>query len=445
MVSSGQTDLVEKRAATGESAFSCVLHSEDVDAFHYTPSPNEALKKSATANIIVSFLNQTGSDPWPADAKQAVEKAANTWAAIVTSQIAIRIEASWSDLGNCDGSQFPLASAGPQFIYRNFRNAPQGNTWYPDALADALHGADLGVGQMDIIARFNRACGPSGSNKWYFGTDARPPAGRIDMVSVALHEFGHGLGLFGTAAVDDGQAPNGRECDGNDGVGCIGTGTTNEPMAYDRFTVDGNGVPLLALSNPSTVLGTALEGGRAGGIFFSGPRLDESGFDRARLYAPPQFSIGASYAHVDESTYNRTTEALMTPFLARAEAVHVPGALACGILADIGWKLTSDCTGGTTTSVGDEVPGDQISVSTPYPNPFASRTMIEVSVERADPIRIEIFDQLGRAVKTVHHGPLQSGRTHRFVLDGAWLTPGFYVVTVSGTFPTVTRPVIVVR
>ena len=441
-----QSPPVESRPAGADSSFVCVLKSEDSDAFNYVRrAPETAVIGKTSANIPITFVNQTASDAWPDNAKDALNYAAAIWAGIVNSQIAIRIEATWTNLGDCDGSSVALASAGPQFIWRNFRNAPKQDTWYSDAVADALSGTDLGTGKIDIVSKFNRSCGPSGSSRWYLGIDGRPPSGTIDLASVALHEFAHGLGMFGSADVDNGQSADGNECNGTDGVGCIGTGSPGDPMAYDRFTEDGSGLPLLALSNPSEVLGEALEGQRAGGVFFSGSQLAVAGFARARLYAPSTFNAGASYAHLDENTFNRTPEALMTPFLARAEAIHVPGTLVCGILADVGWTIGGDCSQTATTAQIAEALPEAVSVAGPYPNPFSDEATLVVSVPVDQDIKIELFDTLGRRFRRLYSGRLSAGGLYNVELDASELPPGVYIVLVNGLSTTVTRTLVVTR
>ncbi|MGA7303405.1 MAG: hypothetical protein WBW88_00965, partial [Rhodothermales bacterium] len=104
--------VAEYRPAETDSSYICVLKSEDVDAFSYIPRNRDSAKLQKTsASILVSFVNQLSSDPWPQQAKDAVSYAASIWAGIVSSQIAIRLEATWTDLGSCYGGQFSLASA----------------------------------------------------------------------------------------------------------------------------------------------------------------------------------------------------------------------------------------------------------------------------------------------------------------------------------------------
>jgi hypothetical protein len=87
---------------------------------------------------------------------------------------------------------------------------------------------------------------------WYYGTDGQVPAGQFDLVSVALHELGHGIGFAGTMNWDNGAAPN--ECNGTNGAGCYGT----TPDIYDRFTRNTAGQSLLSFTNNSIALGNQL-------------------------------------------------------------------------------------------------------------------------------------------------------------------------------------------
>jgi hypothetical protein len=81
-----------------------------------------------------------------------------------------------------------LGSAGTQFVHRNFPGAELANTWYPDALADQLAGADLNPCCFDIGATF------SSNFAFYFGVDNNEGA-LVDLLPVVLHELGHGLGF----------------------------------------------------------------------------------------------------------------------------------------------------------------------------------------------------------------------------------------------------------
>jgi hypothetical protein len=160
----------------------------------------EAAKAFTPATIVVTYI---GFSPAAEDAFQA---AVDVWEQLISSPVTIRIEATWEPLATG-----VLGSAGSNSLWRDFTNAVPG-TWYPDALADATKGSDLAPGAADIEASFN-----STFSDWYTGTDGATPPGKWDLMSVVLHEIGHGLGILGTMLVDDGA--DFAECDGTDGNG----------------------------------------------------------------------------------------------------------------------------------------------------------------------------------------------------------------------------------
>lgn len=70
----------------------------------------------------------------------------------------------------------------------------------------------------------------------------------------------------------------------------------------------------------------------------------------------------------------------------------------------------------TATSVAGSfeafVPGS-LAIQAVYPNPFNPSTTIRIGLEIAEPVRLEVFDLLGRSVDVLHVGPLSAGR-HEF-------------------------------
>jgi len=96
---------------------------------------------------------------------------------------------------NCTATSAVLGTAGPTTLHGNFAKAPFTNTWYPQALANSLTGKDLSPDNDDIEALFNSSVGGTDvnnclpDNPWYYGLDGNPPAGKIDFVTIALHEL----------------------------------------------------------------------------------------------------------------------------------------------------------------------------------------------------------------------------------------------------------------
>src|SRR5258707_352588 len=127
----------------------------------------------------------------------AFQAAANVWGAILTSGPTITITASWASLA-CTNTTGTLGSAGATSLSSNFANRPFADTWYNAALANALSGSDLNGETPEIDAQFNLSIGTPGclqSGHWYYGLDNNHGTTGIDLFTVLLHEFSHGLGF----------------------------------------------------------------------------------------------------------------------------------------------------------------------------------------------------------------------------------------------------------
>jgi flagellar hook assembly protein FlgD len=68
------------------------------------------------------------------------------------------------------------------------------------------------------------------------------------------------------------------------------------------------------------------------------------------------------------------------------------------------------------TGVGD-APRAAAGISS-LPNPFRSGTQVRFALAAAGPARVEVRDLAGRAVRTLHDGPLPAG-PQAFAWDGA--------------------------
>src|SRR4051812_38212514 len=150
----------------------------------------------------------------------AFQAAANIWGATLNSGPTMTVLATWEPL-TCTSSTAVLGSAGANSIWRDFANASFSGTWFSAALANKLSNSDLAA-TPEIRARFNINLGNTGcldGIHYYLGLDANH-GNDIDLVTVLLHEFSHGLG-FQTFS--------------NSSTGALNSGF---PSVYDRFLND---------------------------------------------------------------------------------------------------------------------------------------------------------------------------------------------------------------
>lgn len=256
------------------------------------------------------------TDSVPAVAEAAITFAASIWESYLASDVPVVIDVDWVDR---DDDRL-LASAGPTTLFRDFPGALP-DVWYPVALAESIVGEGLNdPGEPDIDVIVNSEV------DWYFGTDLAVPPGQTDLVTVALHELGHGLGFISSA-------------DTIRGVELV-VGFSGRFIVYDTYLQAGGRqlVDTVEFDNPGELLFAAVTGAD---LAFAGPTvLDRNAGEPAPLFAPAEFDVGSSVSHFDEAVYpTGTREALMTPALARGEAIHDPGPLAIALLSDLGWDV----------------------------------------------------------------------------------------------------------
>ena len=272
--------------------------------------------RTKTSTIDVEYIS------FPADgqAKAAFQYAVEIWESELTSSIPIRIQADWRKL---DAGVLGQAVWGT--AHANFGGEQHMNVFYPVSLAEKIAGVELNAAtEPDIVASFNS------SASWYFGTDGKTPAGKMDMVTIVLHEIAHGLGFTDTYDVAGSQGSVG-----------LANGGESVPFVFDVFVENEVKANLLHdFQSPSTQLAAALQSAE---LFFNGPLAGKAlNGQRPELYAPSPFDKGSSISHLDETIFNSQQDAnrLMTPQIAFAESIHDPGNLLLGMLADIGWVYT---------------------------------------------------------------------------------------------------------
>lgn len=308
----------------------CTLDPTEINA-HFFISSEEIRGKlpstEPTANFEIEYSSNCGGEQWPQEAQDALEYAGEIWGLHLDSPIPIRVQANWVEQ---DGNV--LGSAGPNGFF-SLTGAGIPNTVYSVAQASALIEQDIVAGEdnLDADMTININCN---FDDWYFGTDANTPTGLIDFVTVALHEFGHGLGFLGTI-----QANNTTQRAGSG---------FSIPYIYEVFAMDGFFDELIEeeIFPEESQAFYDLVTGRNDGLFFNGreAELANNQENRVPLFAPSEFQPGSSFSHVDQQTFTKTENALMRPSVDRAFAVHNPGPVMCGMFKDMEWPLGPACT-----------------------------------------------------------------------------------------------------
>ncbi len=268
--------------------------------------------KNQTTSVFNPFVLRFATTP-SAEVLAVFNKATEIWSQYLVSGVPIVVDVSWTNLGGNI-----LGSAGPTTSYSNFDVSPFPSLYYPISLMEKLREKDQNNGVADITAQFN-----SSFSNWYIGTTGLPSTSQIDLLSVVLHEFGHGLGFSGylDANTSTQKAYN------------------PYPNIFDNYVQDVSGTSMTNTSvfpNNSNALFQLITGGN---LFQSNEGiLSENANTIAKLYAPSSFSSGSSVYHVDQARYQvGDPNALMTPSIAYGETTRDLGPIVKGLFKELGW------------------------------------------------------------------------------------------------------------
>jgi hypothetical protein len=235
----------------------------------------------------------------------AFQHAANIWGSQLASNVEIKILATFEPL-SCTATSAVLGSAGTMFIFSDFPYVDPSpgpefpSTWYHSALAKKRAGYDFApydpsYGEADLRARFNSNLGLTGcltGSGWYLGIDGNH-GGLIDLVTVLLHEFAHGLGFSQFASVSSGsQIMDQTDIYGRHLLDLTANKTWDQMTNAERAAsaintqkvvwagsnvtgslpaVLASGTPLLRVSSPAGIAGSYMVGPAAFGPALSSP------------------------------------------------------------------------------------------------------------------------------------------------------------------------------
>ena len=87
----------------------------------------------------------------------------------------------------------------------------------------------------------------------------------------------------------------------------------------------------------------------------------------------------------------------------------------------------------------------EVLLSDAYPNPFNPQTQFTLAVAHAQPVRIAVYDALGREVAVLHEGPMAANRTETVTWRAGAVPSGVYFVRAVGERFVQTRRVMLVK
>ena len=284
-------------------------NSVSVQATPRLPSAN--LEKKS--NFLINF------NTVPSLARPAVQAAVDIWSENFASTVPVNVNVKWGS----SSSYGVLASASAKNNFSNFNGAPDKTLYYASALANALAGRDLDPTSPEIEISI------TSNAPWYYGTDGNCPARSFDLVSVILHEIGHGLGFVS----------------GNYYDAFSGFGRVDQPTPFDAYAQLPDGRRLADMPSPSLEAGKAM----TSDLVWSGENAVKANNGiKPKLYTPSTYEPGSSISHLDEATFSQSVDnAVMTPNLDSGEVFHLPGPLVLAMFEDMRQKPPAGIAAGT--------------------------------------------------------------------------------------------------
>ena len=279
----------------------------------------QSTPRASSANIEKKSNFIVNYNTVPTVARAAVQAAIDVWSENFASTVPVTVNVSWGRAS----SYGILAAASAKSNFANFPNAPDKTLYYAAALANALAGNDLDPNNPELEITI------SSDAPWYYGVDGKCPPKSFDLVSVILHEMGHGLGFISGSYYDE----------------YSGYGRVDLPTPFDAYAQLPDGRRLADMPSPSIETGKAL----TSPLYWSGENgIKTNNGIKPPLFTPSIYEPGSSVSHLDERTFSQVgANSVMTPNLDSGEVFHLPGSLLLAMFDDMRLKPPAGAAYGT--------------------------------------------------------------------------------------------------
>jgi len=369
---------------------------------------------------------------------QLFNAAAAVWSGFLDSNVTVLVRSQFDPLMPCSPDGGVLGSAGTTTVHGNFPNAIFPNTWYHQALANKLRGADSNGAEPDLGATFNSdvdtGCLGAGS-RFYYGLDNATPANTINLFVVLLHEIGHGIGFSSFT---------------NASTGAFFSGF---PDVWARFQFDRDqSLTWFNMPNDAARAASAINNND---LLWDGPNVRiASGFltdgrdaatGRVELYTPATLEPGSSVSHYNTRA---TPNLLMEPSINTGLPLTLD--LTRQLTRDIGWyrDTTADLVADTITTVapsgGSLAVGANTNITWTNTGSFARNVTIELSTDGGTTFPTTIATDVantGTRAWTVPNTPTAQARIrvreHDFAAP-AGISAANFTISAGNTAPTFT-------